>query len=243
MAEQNTRTNVFGRPLGEAAPARQMQTSGAGPVVAGAGIEVNKVLRNTYMLLGLTLAWSALMATVAMVLKVPYLGPIITLVGFFGLLFAVHKTANSALGLVMVFALTGFMGFTLGPIVGFYLSLANGPGLVASALGSTALAFVGLSAYALITRRDFSFLSGFLVVGFFVILGAILANLLFDLSAFQGAISAAVVLFASALILWQTSAIVHGGETNYVLATVSLFVSIYNLFLSLLHLFGMGGDD
>jgi len=210
---------------------------------ASAGIEVNKVLRNTYMLLGLTLGWSALMAMVAMAMNAPYLGPIVTLVGFFGLLFAIHKTANSGVGLALVFVLTGFMGFTLGPILNYYMSLANGPTLVASALGSTALAFVGLSAYALLTRRDFSFLSGFLVVGFFVIMGAVLASLFFDLSAFHGALSAAIVLFASAAILWQTSAIIHGGETNYVLATVTLYVQIYNLFLSLLHLFGMGGDD
>lgn len=208
-----------------------------------AGVEINRVLRNTYMLLGMTLAWSALLATLAMALDIPYLGPIVTLVGYFGLLFLVHKTANSSMGLLSVFALTGFMGVTLGPILDFYMSLANGPALVTSALGTTALAFLGLSAYALVSRRDFSFLSGFLVAGAMVLLGVIVAGLIFDLSAFQGAIAAGVVLFASALILWQTSAIVHGGETNYILATVSLYVSIYNLFLSLLQLMGIGGED
>ena len=206
-------------------------------------IEINKVLRNTYMLLGITLAFSAVVATAAMVMGAPYLGPIPTLIGFFGLLFLVHKTANGSWGLLSVFLLTGFMGFTLGPILSAYLSLPNGGTLVASALGTTALAFVGLSAYALVTRKDFSFLSGFIVVGVCVLLGVIVMSLFFDLSAFHTAISAGVVLLASAIILWQTSAIIHGGETNYVLATVTLYVQIYNLFLSLLHIFGVMGDD
>lgn len=206
-------------------------------------VQVNRVLRNTYLLLGMTLAFSALTAMVSMAMNAPHPGLIITLVGFFGLLFAVHKTANSSLGLLFVFLLTGFMGFTLGPILNAYLSLTNGPSLVASALGTTAAAFVGLSAFALVTRKDFSFLSGFLVVGFFVLMGAVVLSLFFDLSAFSVAISCGFVLFASAAILWQTSAIVHGGETNYILATVTLFVSIYNLFLSLLHIFGVMGDE
>ena len=206
-------------------------------------VQVNRVLRNTYLLLGMTLAFSAMTAMVSMAMNAPHPGLIITLVGFFGLLFAVHKTANSSLGLLFVFLLTGFMGFTLGPILNAYLSLANGPSLVASALGTTAAAFIGLSAFALVTRKDFSFLSGFLVVGFFVLMGAVVLGLFFDLSAFSVAISCGFVLFASAAILWQTSAIVHGGETNYILATVTLFVSIYNLFLSLLHIFGVMGDE
>lgn len=206
-------------------------------------VQVNRVLRNTYLLLSMALAFSALTAMVSMAMNAPHPGLIITLVGFFGLLFAVHKTANSSLGLLFVFLLTGFMGFTLGPILNAYLNLANGPGLVASALGTTAAAFVGLSAFALVTRKDFSFLSGFLVMGFFVLMGAVVLSLFFDLSAFSVAISCGFVLFASAAILWQTSAIVHGGETNYILATVTLFVSIYNLFLSLLHIFGVMGDE
>ena len=206
-------------------------------------IEINKVLRNTYLLLGMTLAFSAVMAGISMALNVPYMGPIVTLVGFFGLLFLVHKTANSAWGLLSVFLFTGFLGLNLGPILTVYLSLSNGATLVASALGTTALAFVGLSAYALVSRKDFSFLSGFLVVGFFVLMGAVLLGLFFDLSAFSMAISCGFVLFASAAILWQTSAIVHGGETNYLLATVTLYVQIYNLFLSLLHIFGIMSED
>ena len=210
---------------------------------AAGAVSISRVLRNTYMLLGMTLAFSALMAGVSMAMGAPYLGPLVTLAGFFGLIFAVHKTAHSSLGLLFVFLLTGFMGFTIGPIINAYLSLANGPSLVTSALGTTAAAFVGLSAFAVITRKDFSFLSGFLVVGFFVLMGAVVLSLFFDLSAFSVAISCAFVLFASAAILWQTSAIIHGGETNYIIATVTLFASFYNLFVSLLHIFGVMGDE
>ena len=214
-------------------------------VIAARGapaVEVNKVLRNTYMLLGMTLAFSAFVAFVAMATNAPYLGFIPTLIGFFGLLFAVHKTADSSWGLLFVFLFTGFLGFTIGPILNMYLSMANGGSLVVSALGTTAAAFVGLSAYAIITRKDFSFLSGFLVVGFFVLMGAVVLSWLFDLSAFSVAISCGFVLFASAAILWQTGAIIHGGETNYIRATVMLFVSFYNLFMSLLHIFGAMDD-
>jgi modulator of FtsH protease len=211
------------------------------PITTG-GIEINRVLRNTYMLLGMTLAWSAVVATVSMAVNAPYPGVILVLAGFFGLLFAVHKTANSPWGLFWVFAFTGFLGYTLGPILNMYLNLANGPTLVASALATTAAAFVGLSAYAVATRKDFSFLSGFLVVGFFVLMGAVLMSIIMDLSAFHTAISAGFVLFASAAILWQTSAIVRGGETNYLLATVLLYTSIYNLFVSLMHIFGVMDD-
>lgn len=222
-------------------PVYRPQGPVSSPAASGA-IEINRVLRNTYMLLGMTLAWSAVVATMSMAMNAPYPGFIIVIAGFFGLLFAVHKTANSPWGLFWVFAFTGFLGFTLGPILNMYLNLANGPTLVASALATTAAAFVGLSAYAVVTRKDFSFLSGFLVVGFFVLMGAVLLSFLMDLSAFHTAISAGFVLFASAAILWQTSAIVRGGETNYLLATVLLYTSIYNLFVSLLHIFGVMDD-
>lgn len=221
---------------------RRVEATASSPVRTRE-IEINRVLRNTYMLLGMTLAWSAAVAGVAMAVNAPHPGFILTLVGFFGLLFAVHKTANSAWGLFWVFAFTGFLGYTLGPILNLYLGLANGGQLVTSALATTAVAFVGLSAYAVITRKDFSFLSGFLVVGFFVLMGAVLLSWLFDLSGFHTAISAGFVLFASAAILWQTSAIVHGGETNYLIATVVLYTQIYNLFLSLLQIFGALGED
>lgn len=222
---------------------RQMSTASIGTAPAGiAAVEVNKVLRNTYLLLGMTLAFSAVVAGLAMAMDAPYPGFIPVLIGFFGLLFIVHKTANSPWGLFWVFAFTGFMGYALGPILNLYLSLPNGGSIVASAMGTTAIAFVGLSAYALITRKDFSFLSGFLVVGFFVLMGAVLLGFFFELSAFQTAISAGFVLFSSAAILWQTSAIIHGGETNYLLATITLYVSIYNILLSLLHIFGIMDD-
>ncbi len=207
-------------------------------------LSTNRVLRNTYMLLSATLLFSALMAMVAMATQMPYLGPFVTLGGYFGLLFLTHITRNSALGLVSVFALTGFMGLTLGPLLSAYLTMVpNGGQVIVSALGTTGLAFVGLSAYALMSGKDFSFLRGFVIVGVFALLGVILASLFFDLSAYASVISAAIILLMGALILFQTGQIVHGGETNYIMATVTLYVSIYNIFVSLLQLFGMGGDD
>jgi modulator of FtsH protease len=204
-------------------------------------IEINSVLRNTYMLLGMTLAFSALMAFVAMVIGAPYLG-LWTLLGWFGLLYAVHKTANSSWGIFWVFAFTGFLGFTIGPVIGFYLAMPNGSGIVTMALGSTAAAFVGLSAVALISRKDFSFMTNFIMVGMIALFAVVLLSWFFDFGAFMGAIGAAVVLLMSALILWQTSQIIHGGETNYILATTTLYMSIYNMFSWLLMLIGMGED-
>ncbi len=207
-------------------------------------LSTNRVLRNTYMLLAATLLFSALMALVAMAVQMPYLGPFVTLGGYFGLLFLTHITRNSAMGLVSVFALTGFMGLTLGPLLSAYLTMVpNGGQVIASALGTTGLAFVGLSAYALVSGKDFSFLRGFVIVGVFALLGVILASLFFDLSAYASVISAGIILLMGALILFQTGQIVHGGETNYIMATVTLYVSIYNIFISLLQLFGMAGDD
>jgi modulator of FtsH protease len=215
----------------------------AGTTDAG-GIVINRVLRNTYLLLGMTLAFSAVVAMIAMATQAPYLGPIPTLVGFLGLLFLVHKTADSAWGLLTVFIFTGFLGYSIGPILNVYLSLPNGGALVGQAFGLTAAAFVGLSGYALVTRKDFSFLSGFLVVGAIVLLGAIVLSIFVEISGLALAISSAMVLFASALILFETSNVIHGGETNYIRATVGLYVSIYNLFTSLLHLLGVfSGDD
>ncbi len=206
-------------------------------------IEINSVLRNTYLLLGLTLAFSSMVTYAAIASNAPYLGFFPTLIGFFGLLFVVHRLANSAWGLLAVFAFTGFLGYTLGPLLSMYLKLPNGHQLVGQALALTSGAFVGLSAYALTTRKDFSFLSGFLVTGFFVLMGAILLNYFADISGLSLAISAGIVLFACAAILFETSLIISGGETNYIRATVSLYVSIYNLFASLLHLLGGFGDD
>ena len=206
-------------------------------------IEINKVLRNTYMLLGLTLGFSAIIAYASMVSGAPYLGFFPTLIGFFGLLFVVHKLANSIWGLPAVFAFTGFMGYTLGPLLAFYVAMPNGPALVGQALGLTAGAFIGLSLYALITRKDFNFLSGFLVTGFFVLMGAVLLNYFANISGLHLVISSGIVMFSSALILFETGRVINGGETNYIRATVTLYVSIYNLFTSLLHLLGAFGDD
>lgn len=205
--------------------------------------EVSKLFRNTYSLLALTLAFSAVVAFISMSLNLPHPGLIITLVGFYGLLFLTSKMRNSGWGLLLTFAFTGFLGYTTGPILNTYLSLPNGGSLVAMALGMTALVFFALSAYAILTRKDFSFLSGFIMAGFVVLLCAVVASFFLNISGLSLAISAGFVLFSSAIILYQTSSIIHGGEDNYIMATITLFVSIYNLFLSLLHLLGIFGED
>lgn len=207
-------------------------------------IEVNKVLRNTYSLLAMTLAFSALVAAMSGMMNLPHPGLLITLVGFYGLLFAVHKTANSAMGLVMVFALTGFMGYTIGPILNMVVA-AGGSDIIMLAMGGTAAIFFALSAYILTTKKDMSFLGGMMVAGFVVIVVGFIANLFLQLPAFHLALSALFILFSSGAILMQTSAIVNGGERNYILATVTLFVSLYNIFISLINLLMAfaGGDD
>ena len=206
-------------------------------------LATNKVIRNTYLLLSLTLAFAAGAAGVSVALKLPHPGILLTLLGFFGLLFAVHKLQNSGWGILAVFALTGFMGYTLGPIVSRYLGLPNGGEIVMQALGGTAAIFVGLSAYALTTKKDFSFMGGFLMVGILLAFLAGLAAIFFEIPALSLTVSAAFVLLMSGLILYETSNIIHGGETNYVLATVTLFVSIFNLFTSLLQLLGFANSS
>jgi len=209
------------------------------------GIEVNKVLKNTYALLSLTLLFSALTAGLSVAFNWPHPGMLMTLVGYFGLLFLTTKFRNSSLGLVFIFALTGFMGLTLGPIVGYYVTaISNGPELVMMALGGTGVIFLGLSGYTLTTRKDFSFLGGFLFAGILVAFLAGIGAVLFSVPALSLAVSVMFMLLMSGMILYQTSAIIHGGETNYIMATITLYVSIYNIFLSLLHLLGIfGGDD
>ncbi|MEQ1619905.1 MAG: Bax inhibitor-1/YccA family protein [Methylococcales bacterium] len=208
-------------------------------------LATNKLLRNTYMLLSMTLLFSALTAGASMALNLPHPGMIITMVGYFGLLFLTTKFSNSALGLVFVFALTGFMGLTLGPILNMYIhNFSNGTELVMTALGGTGAIFLGLSAYALTTRKDFSFMGGFLMVGVLVAFLAGIGAVVFAIPALSLAVSAMFILLMSGMILYQTSDMIHGGETNYILATVSLYVSIYNLFLSLLQILGVfSGDD
>lgn len=215
------------------------------PVAVGTGIAAttNKLIRNTYTLLAMTLLFSAAMAGVSMALNLPHPGLLITLVGYFGLLFLTYKLRDSAWGLAAVFALTGFMGLTLGPIINAYLGLPNGGQIVMMAMGGTGAIFIGLSAYALTTRKDFSYMGGFLMVGILVAFLAGLAAYFFEMPGLALAVSAMFVLLMSGLILWETSNIVNGGETNYILATVTLYVSIYNLFTSLLHLFGAFNND
>ena len=207
-------------------------------------LATNKVLRNTYTLLSMTLLFSGLCAGIAVKIGMPPMGMIITLVGYFGLLFLTTKLRNSAWGLVSVFALTGFMGLTLGPIISMYLSIPNGDQIVMTAMGGTGVIFLGLSGYALTTRKDFSFLGGFLMVGILVAFLAGIASMFLSMPGLSLAVSAMFILLMSGLILYQTSQIIHGGETNYIMATVTLYISIYNLFLSLLQLLGaFGGND
>jgi len=210
----------------------------------GAVVSTNKVLKNTYMLLGMTLLFSALCAGVSMAVGFPPMPWFVTLALMFGLLFLVNATANSPWGLVTVFLFTGFFGAMLGPMLNFYLAMPGGPSLVLQALGGTAVVFFGLSAYALTTRKDFSYMGGFLLVGLIVAIVAMIANIFLDIPALSLTISAAVVMIMSGLILFDTSRIIHGGETNYIRATVSLYLNIYNLFIHLLHLLtALSGDD
>lgn len=206
--------------------------------------EANKVLRNTYALLAMTLLFSAVTAGAAVAMGIEQINILIFFVGAYGLMFLVHKTANSAAGLLATFAFTGFMGFTLGPILSAYLTLPNGAELIMTALAMTGLTFFGLSAVALVTKKDFGFLSNFLMAGAIVLILAMVAGLIFQIQALSLMVSAGFVLFSSAAILYQTSEMVHrAGETNYILATITLYVSIYNLFVSLLSLLGIMSSD
>lgn len=207
-----------------------MQEPYARQISAASSIEINKVLRNTYLLLSMTLLFSALTAGVAMAIGIGRgTGLIMSLVALGLIWFVLPRTANSSTGLVVVFAFTGLIGASLGPILNHYLALTNGPGIVMQALGGTAITFLGLSGYALVSRKDFSFLHGFVAMGMIVMILAMLALLgasLFgvDVSMLSLAFSAGVILLMSALILFQTSAIIHGGETNYIMATTSVSV-------------------
>ncbi len=211
---------------------------------AAATFATNKVIRNTYMLLSASLLFSALAAGISMSLNLPHPGLLLTLGAYFGLLFLTAKFRNSALGLVCVFALTGFMGYTLGPILNAYLAMPNGSQVVMTAMGATGAIFMGLSGYALTTRKDFSFMGGFLFVGILVAFLAGLGAVFFEMPGLSLAVSSMFVLLMAGLILYATSNIIHGGETNYIMATVTLYVAIFNLFTSLLHLLGfLGGDE
>ncbi|WP_334062212.1 Bax inhibitor-1/YccA family protein [Alteromonas genovensis] len=218
---------------------RSMYSSASQPSV----LQTNKVLRNTYMLLAMTLAFSAVCAGIAMAVGISPMMSLGMTIGAFITLFVVQKKADTSSGIFWVFAFTGLMGASLGYTLNFYLGVA-GPGLIMEALGATALVFFALSGYVLTTKKDFSFMGGFLVVGLVVVLVAAIANIFFAVPAVSLAISAAIVFIMSGFILYDTSRIIHGGETNYIRATVSLYLNIYNLFTAILHLLGaFGGDD
>ncbi|MDB4262799.1 Bax inhibitor-1/YccA family protein [Porticoccaceae bacterium] len=203
--------------------------------------EVSKVLRSTYLLLGATVTFSAMMAGLSMAMNAPYFG-LWTLLPYVLCLWMTEKNKNNASGLFWVFALTGWLGFTLGPILNMFLA-TQGSEPIMLALGSTALIFFAASAYVLTTRKNLNFMTGFLMTGMLVAFVAAIANVFLQIPALSLTISAVFAFLSSAMIMWQTSAIIHGGERNYISATVTLFVMIYNLFLSLLHIFGIMNDD
>lgn len=208
-------------------------------------LSTNKVLKNTYILLSMTLLFSAATAALSMSMNLPHPGFMITMIGYFGLLFLTTKLRNSSWGILCVFALTGFMGMTLGPILNMYLNeFSNGHKLIMTSLGGTGVIFLALSAYALTTKKDFSFIAGFLMVGILVAFLAGIGAMIFSIPALSLGVSAMFIMLMSGMILYQTSAIIHGGETNYIMATVSLYISIFNLFTSLLHILGaVSGRD
>ena len=208
-------------------------------------IEINKVLKNTYALLSVTLLFSALTAFISMHMEMPGYMPLVASFGALALIwFVLPRTANSAAGIAVVFAITGLLGLGLGPVLNMYLQLSNGSQLIMTSLGGTGVIFFALSGYALVSRRDFSFMGGMLFAGIVLVVIAALANIFMEIPALSLAISAVVILIMSGFILYDTSRIVHGGETNYILATVGLYLSLYNIFVNLLHLLGaLSGDD
>lgn len=217
-----------------------MRSNGSGYVVVNdSAVSANEVLRKTYFLLSLTVLFSALVAICALTGLLPVPGPGFTLIGMFGLLFLTQALSRSRWGLFLVFAFTGFMGLSLAPVVAYYLStFANGGEIVTAAVGGTGLVFLVLSAYVLITRQDFSYLAGMLFVGITVAFLAAIASVFLKVELFSVMVSALFVLLSSGLIMFRTSQIIHGGEDNYILATVSLYVSIFNLLISLLNILG-----
>lgn len=205
-------------------------------------LSTHKVLRNTYFLLGLTMAFSAVVAYISMSLNLPYPNLIVLLVGFYGLLFVTNRLANSAWGILAAFAFTGFMGYTIGPILNIYVARGM-EDLIMLAFAGTAIVFFVCSAYVLTTKKDMSFLSTAIFSLFIVLLLGIVASFFFQIPALAVGISALFVVFSTMTILYETSNIIHGGETNYIRATVSVYVSIYNLFISLLRLLSIFSSD
>jgi modulator of FtsH protease len=205
---------------------------------SASAISTNKVLRNTYLLLSLTVMFSAVCAWFGSSLQLSGGAYLALIIASFITLFWVQKAADSSMGLIAIFVFTGLLGLSLGPILNLYLALPNGPQIVMQALGGTALVFFSLSAVALTTRKDFSFLGGFLMTGLILVIVAMVVNIFLNIPLLNLALPAAIVLIMSGLILFDTSRIIHGGETNYIRATVSLYLNVYNLFISLLRLFG-----
>lgn len=206
-------------------------------------LATNKVLRNTYMLLAMTLAFSAIIAAAVVTLNLPAPGFIITLIGVYGLMYLTEKNRNNSMGILFVFLFTGFLGYTVGPLISRYIGAGMGD-IVVLAFAGTAFTFFGLSAYVLTTKKDMSFLSGMMTAGFVVLILAMIGNIFLQIPALSLAISAMFILFSSGAILMQTSSIIKGGETSYISATVTIFVSLYNIFVSLLQILGiMGSDD
>lgn len=203
---------------------------------------INKVLKNTYILLGMTLAFSGLTATVATMMNIGPVFSLVLMLAGFGLLFVVSKTANTSKGIFWVFMFTGVMGASLGNMLNHYLAMQNGPALIMQALGSTALIFFALSAYVLTSRKDFSFMGGFLMAGMIAVIIAMIANFFLQIPLMQVVISSVVVLIMSGFILFDTSRIINGGETNYIRATVSLYMNLFNLFIHLLNLLNILDD-
>ena len=205
-------------------------------------LSTHKVLRNTYFLLGLTMAFSAVVAYISMSLNLPYPNLIVLLVGFYGLLFVTNRLANSAWGILAAFAFTGFMGYTVGPILNMYVARGM-EDLIMLAFAGTAIVFFACSAYVLTTKKDMSFLSTAIFSLFIVLLLGIVASFFFQIPALAVGISALFVVFSTMTILYETSNIIHGGETNYIRATVNIYVSIYNLFISLLRVLSIFSSD
>ncbi len=217
-------------------------------VASLSAMETNKVLKNTYLLLSATLGFSAVMAVLSMSMFNPQSASGVYMISLLASMvlgmFVLPRTANSGAGLGVIFLVTGLLGFGVGPVVGMYMSAVNGPQIVATALGGTAAIFLGLSAYAVSSKRDFSFMGGFVMVGMFVVIGAMVANIFLQIPLLSLGLSAGIILLMSAFILMQTGAIVRGGETNYIMATYSLYLSFFNIFISLLQILGFaGGDD
>lgn len=223
---------------------QELYTQSASTTASASSVEISKVLRNTYALLAMTLLFSALCAAGSMAIGIGYGASLAMSFGALALIwFVLPRTANSAAGIWVVFAFTGLLGAGLGPVLSYYLALNNGSLIIAQALGGTALIFFGLSGYALVTRKDFSFMTGFLITGILVAFVAGIANMFLQIQGLALAVSSMFLVLSSLLIMWQTSQIIHGGERNYIMATATLYVSIYNVFTSLLHILGIMNNE